>query len=99
MLATPARHLLEQFRLAAYQTLGLQKDSLFELMEAALAATGPGTLVRLSVAPVFRRDLPSAPDALADGAVNMDRGRRLVQTTVLAPEPDARPVWALDGTV
>jgi hypothetical protein len=99
MLTTPASHPLEQFRLAAYQTLGPRKDSLFELMEAALATLGPGTLVRLSVAPVFRRNWPSAPDALADGAVDADRCRHLVQTTLLAAPRDGRPVWALDGTI
>lgn len=99
MQTTPACDALQQFRLAAYQTLGLRKDSLFELMEAALAAPGPATIVRLSVAPVFRRAWPSAPDALADGAVDADRCRRLVQTTPLAPAPGGRPVWAQDGTV
>ena len=98
MLTTPASHPLEQFRLAAYQTLGPRKDSLFELMEAALVSPGPGPLVRLSVAPVFRRGWPSAPDALADGAVDADGCRRLVQTAALALPPDGRPVWALDGT-
>jgi hypothetical protein len=67
-------------------------------MEAALATAGPGTLVRLSLAPVFRRGWPSAPDALADGAVDAERCRRLVQTRLPAPPPGARPVWALDGT-
>src|SRR5712692_5684405 len=99
MEATAALHPLEQFRLAAYQTLGPRKDSLFELLEAALATPGPGTLVRLSLAPVFRRGWPSAPDALADGAVDADRCRALVAATRRAAPPDGRPVWALDGTV
>ena len=99
MFSTPASHALEQFRRAAYQTLGPRKDSLFELMEAALATAGPGTLVRLSLAPVFRRGWPSAPDALADGEVDADRCRQLVQTTPGAFPPERRPVWALDGTV
>src|SRR5436309_4457457 len=67
-MQTPAAwETLKQFRLAAYRTLGLRKDSLFELMEAVLAAPGPATIVRLSLAAVFRRAWPSAPDALADG--------------------------------
>jgi DDE superfamily endonuclease len=99
MFTTPTSPALEQFRLAAYQTLGPRKDSLFELMEAALVSPGPGTLVRLSVAPVFRRGWPSAPDALADGAVDADACCHLVQTAALALPPDGRPVWALDGTV
>jgi DDE superfamily endonuclease len=90
---------LKQFRLAAYRTLGHRKDSLFELMEAVLAAPGPATMVRLSLAAVFRRAWPSAPDALADGEVDADACRRLMQTTAIEPGADGRPVWALDGTV
>jgi len=98
MQATPAYFTLEQFRLAAYQTLGHRKDSLFELMEAAVAAPGPATLVRLSLVPVFRRGWPSAPDALAEGEVDADRGRQLVQTMALEQAAGDRPIWALDGT-
>lgn len=90
---------LKQFRLAAYRTLGHRKDSLFELMEAVLAGGGPATIVRLSLAAVFRRAWPSAPDALADGGVDADRCRELVQTTAIEPGAGERPVWALDGTV
>src|SRR3712207_5599925 len=99
MWDTPALHPLEQFRRAAYQTLGPRKDSLFELMEAALASPGPGTLVRLSLAPVFRRGWASASDALADGGVDADRCRALIAATQRANPLDGRPVWALDGTV
>src|SRR5207249_3726519 len=41
--------------------------------------SGPATIVRLSLAAVFRRAWPSAPDALADGEVDADRCRELVQ--------------------
>jgi len=99
MQTPPAWETLKQFRLAAYRTLGHRKDSLFELMEAVLAGPGPATLVRLSVAAVFRRAWPSAPDALADGGVDADRCRELVQTAVIETEAGRRPVWALDGTV
>jgi hypothetical protein len=68
-------------------------------MEAAVASPGPGTLVRLSLAPVFRRRWPSAPDALAEGGVDADACQRLVQTAALALPANGRPVWALDGTV
>ena len=98
MRATLAWETLQQFRRAAYRTLGLRKDSLFELMEAALAGPGPATLVRLSLAAVFRRAWPSAPDALADGSVDADRCRELVQATTIEPQAGGRPVWALDGT-
>ena len=99
MQTPPADAPLNQFRLAAYETLGLRKDSLFELMEAALTGPGPATIVRLSLAPVFRRGWSSAPDALADGEVDADGCRRLVQRTVIELPPGGRPVWALDGTV
>ena len=99
MQTTRAWETLKQFRLAAYRTLGLRKDSLFELMEAVLAGSGPATIVRLSLAAVFRRRWPSAPDALADGDVDADACRRLVQTTAIEPGAGGRPVWALDGTV
>lgn len=90
---------LEEFRLAAYRTLGHRKDSLFELMEAVLAGSGPATIVRLSLMAVFRRAWPSAPDALADGEVDADGCRRLVQRMAIEPGAGGRPVWALDGTV
>jgi hypothetical protein len=51
---TPAYERVKQFRLAAYRTLGHRKDSLFELLEAALVG-GPETLMRLSLVEVFRR--------------------------------------------
>src|SRR4051794_9376920 len=98
MQTTPAWETLKQFRLAAYQTLGRRKDSLFELLEAVLAGPGPATLVRLSLAAVFRRAWPSAPDALADGGVDVDRCRGGGQRTPIEPAPE-RPIWALDGTV
>jgi hypothetical protein len=99
MQTPPAWETLKQFRLAAYRTLGHRKDSLFELMEAVLAGSGPATIVRLSLAAVFRRAWPSAPDALADGEVDADACRRLVQTMAIEPGVGGRPVWALDGTV
>ena len=99
MQTTLAWETLKQFRLAAYRTLGRRKDSLFELMEAVLAGSGPATLVRLRLAAVFRRAWPSVSDALADGGVDAEACRRLVQTTAIEPSPGGRPVWALDGTV
>jgi len=90
---------LKHFRGAIYRALGLRKDSLFELLEAALAAPGPATLVRLSLPPVFRRGWASAADALADGSLDEEGCRRLVRRS-LAEQPLAgRPVWAVDGTV
>lgn len=98
MQTTATWETLKQFRLAAYQTLGRRKDSLFELMEAVLTGSGPATIVRLSLAAVFRRAWPSAPDALADGGVDADQCRELVQRRPIEPGSE-RPIWALDGTV
>jgi len=75
MQTTTAYEPLVQFRRAVYRTLGHRKDSLFELLEAALAAPGPATLVWLSLAPAFRRAWSSAPDALADGRLDPERCR------------------------
>jgi hypothetical protein len=100
MDTTAAHHALAAFRRDLYeQALGHRKDSVFELLEAALVGPAPATLVRLSLAPVFRRRWPSACDALADGMVDADRCRRLVRAAAAATDRSGgRPVWAADGT-
>src|SRR3989442_14182463 len=99
MTTTTAHHTLARFRDEAYRTLGHRKDSLFELMEAVLSGPGRATLVRLSLAPAFRRRWPSACDALADGDLDAERCRGLVQRYLPARPASGRPVWAGDGTV
>jgi hypothetical protein len=94
-----AHHTLEQFRRAVYQALGQRKDSLFELIDAIVAGPGRATLARLSLSPRFRRRWPSAPDALAEGTVDVEQCRRLVQAQAIEPAPGGRPVWVGDGTV
>lgn len=94
-----AHHTLEQFRRTVYQTLGQRKDSLFELLDAVVAGPGRATLARLSLSPRFRRRWPSAPDALAEGTVDVEQCRRLVQAQAIEPAPGGRPVWVGDGTV
>jgi len=98
MTATTALETLRAFRRAVYRTLGRRKDSLFELLDAALAAPARGTLVRLSLAAPFRRRWPSACDALADGQVSPARCRALLHRSPSDPPPPARPLWAGDGT-
>jgi DDE superfamily endonuclease len=99
-MATPtAEQTLRQFRQAVYQTLGHRKDTLFELMEAAVVSPGPANLVHLSLAAPFRRRWPSACDALADGQVSPARCRALLHASVPEPPAPARPLWAGDGTV
>ena len=69
MRKTTAEHPVHAFRQAVYQTLGRRKDTLFELMEAALVSPRPANLVQLSLSEVFRRTWASASDALAEGQV------------------------------
>jgi hypothetical protein len=99
MTASTALETLRDFRQAVYQTLGHRKDTLFELLEAALVSPGPANLVHLSLAPPFSRQWPSACDALADGQVSPAHGRALLHAYLLDPPPPARPLWAGDGTV
>jgi hypothetical protein len=87
------------FRHQLYQSvLGHRKDSLFELMEAALALPGPAPLVQLSLAPVFRRGWPSAPDALADGSLDPQALRGWCVRSLPLPAEGERELWVLDGS-
>jgi hypothetical protein len=96
---TPARHTLLAFRQELYtQALGHRKDTLFELMEAALVSPGPRNLAQLSLAPTFHRRWPSAPDALAAGTVDAAACRRLLHRYLGDPVVHGRVLWALDGT-
>ena len=86
------------FRQELYQTvLGHRKDSAFELLEAVLCAAGPEPLVRLSLAPPFRRGWASAPDALADGSVAVE-ALRLQFVTALPPPGGPRELWVIDAS-
>jgi hypothetical protein len=98
MQATTADQPLRSFRQAVYRSLGRRKDTLFELMEAVLAGSGPANLVHLSLATVFRRQWSSASDALADGQVYPARRRALIHQSVEEPAGSERPVWAGDTT-
>jgi len=88
---------LAAFRQELYAGLGHRKDSLFELLDAALTAPDRSPLVRLSLGPAFRRGWPSTCDALADGSMDQLALRRLFHAH-LPPSRDERPLWALDGT-
>jgi hypothetical protein len=98
MQPSTADQLLRSFRQAAYQSLGRRKDTLFELMEAAVVSPGPANLVHLSLTEVFRRRWPSASDALADGEVFPDQCRDLIHERLDDRPVCGRPVWAGDGT-
>ena len=91
---------LTRFRAALYQNvLGLRRDALFELLDAVLTDDGATSLVRHSLAPVFRRGWASAPDALADGSLDMAALRRLFAQHTPAPPSGRRELWVLDGTL
>ena len=98
MQDTTAEPTLAQFRQAVYQSLGRRKDTLFELLEAAVVSPGPANLVHLSLAGPFRRRWPSACDALADGQVSPAGCRALLHAFLADPPPPGRPLWAGDGT-
>jgi hypothetical protein len=98
VLKTDAWETLRHFRQALYNDLGLRRDSLFELVDAALSASHRSTLVRLSLTAAFRRRWPSC-DALADGTVGCAElrqpfGRTLADSAIV----DGRPLWVIDGT-
>ena len=94
MQDTTAEPTLAQFRQAVYQSLGRRKDTLFELLEAAVVSPGPANLVHLSLAGPFRRRWPSACDALADGQVSPAGCRALLHAFLADPPPPGRPLWA-----
>ncbi len=86
------------FRQELYRSvLGHRKDSAFELLEAVLCAAGPEPLVRLSLAPAFRRRWPSAPDALADGTLDPEALRAGFVAT-LPPPAGGRALWVIDAS-
>jgi len=91
----PLRDFREQFYASA---LGHRKDSLFELLEAVLCASGPESLVRLSLAAPFQRSWSSTCDALSDGSLDATRLRRLFVRSLPTLPADRRELWVIDGT-
>jgi hypothetical protein len=85
------------YRRELYQALGHRKDSLFKLMEAALCASSPEPLVRLSLIPGYRRRWPSACDGLADGSLDAEHLRRHF-VRALPPPAGTWELWGIDGT-
>ena len=96
---TPAAP-LARFRAELYQTvLGLRRDALFELVDAVLTADRAESLVRHSLAPVFRRGWASVPDALADGSLDVAALRRLLARHTPVPAWGRRELWVIDGSI
>jgi hypothetical protein len=91
--------MLLRFRQELYDDLGLRQDSLFELLDAVLTTPNRSTLVRLSLASVFRRRWPSTCDALADGSIDVAALRELlVRELPDSATIDDRQLWVIDGT-
>jgi hypothetical protein len=100
MDTTPASPPLARFRAELYQSvLGLRRDALFELLDAVLGGTGATSLVRHSLSPAFRRGWASAPDALADGSLDVPALRRLLAQHTPASPVGHRELWVLDGSI
>ena len=100
MNTTSPSPLLARFRTELYQSvLGLRRDALCELLDAVLSGDGATSLVRHSLSPVFRRGWASAPDALADGSLDLAALRRLFAATMPAAVVAERVLWVLDGTI
>jgi hypothetical protein len=99
MATTPAAP-LARFRAELYQTvLGMRRDALCEVLDAVLSGEQATSLVRHSLSPVFRRGWASAPDALADGSLDVGALRRLCAQHTPAPPVGRREVWVLDGSI
>jgi hypothetical protein len=98
MQDTTALSPLRAFRQGVYRSLGRRKDTLFELQEAVLGASGPANLVHLSLVSGFRRRWASASDALAEGQVYPSRCRALIHQYLEEPRDGGRPIWVGDGT-
>jgi hypothetical protein len=90
---------LIRFRAAVRSCLTRRGDALFELGDAMLCAQGPvRSAVELSMEPEFRRGHGSVFDALASGAVDRDRLRRLLVGVSTPPRPGQPAMFALDTT-
>jgi hypothetical protein len=100
MNTTSASPPLARFRAELYQSvLGLRRDALCELVDAVLSGERAESLVRLSLAPGFRRTWSSATDALADGSLDVAALRRLFARHTPVPAAGQRELWVLDGAV
>src|SRR5688572_23676023 len=100
MNTTSASPPLARFRAELYQSvLGSRRDALCELIDAVLSGERAASLVRLSLAPCFRRRWSSAPDALRDGALDVAALRRLLVRHTPAVPGGTRELWVLDGSL
>lgn len=87
---------LQAFRQGIYRRLGVRRDALFELLDAATVAGLVPSLAYLSLTPVHRRGWGSLYDALAAGTLDEAALRDLLGQY---PLDDGQPVYALDTSV
>ena len=89
---------LAHFRAECYQSFGLRRAALFDLLDAVLSGERITRLVRLSLEPGFRRGWASLFDALADGRIDLAALRRLLRRSLPEPESGQRLLWVIDGS-
>lgn len=89
---------LAHFRAECYQSFGLRRAALSDLLDAVLSGDRVTSLVRLSLEPRFRRGWASVFDALADGRIDRAAVRRLLGHSLPEPEAGQRLLWVIDGS-
>lgn len=90
---------LAHFRAELYQkTFGLRRDAVADFFDAILTEDRVTSVVRLSLAPAFRRRWPSIFDALSDGTLDIPALRRLLAAELPPPPVGTRMLWAIDGS-
>jgi hypothetical protein len=95
---TPPQTPLAHFRAELYQTFGLRRDALTDLLDALLTSQRGASLVRLSLAPAFRRGWASVSDALTAGRLDTAAVQRTWAATLPPPAATGRDLWAIDGS-
>lgn len=95
-VSDPKAETLIAFRQAFHGCFSKWADSLFELCDAALNATGPvGSAPSLSLEAVFRRSHGSLYKALMNGEINVEKLRQLL---VDSRPCDWPPIFAVDAS-
>jgi hypothetical protein len=91
---------LARFRAELYHRgFGLRRDALMDLLDAVLTGEHATSLVRLSLAPGFRRQWPSTCDALSAGTLDEDALHHRCGTRLPSPPATSRRVWVIDGSI
>lgn len=86
---------LQKFRQQAYELLGKAKDATFELIDAVLTTRYAECLGDLALNPLFRRQWPSAYEAIQDCSPEREQ---LMQLYINQMPQVERPVLAIDHT-